>query len=98
MSESYQSFMLGFTLLVLGVLLFGISGRLRFVGALAALSGVAYVVQGFILGSAGFSAANTLPQLLAYLLILVWSICLLFVRLSAPTSGITQRRVSRAAR
>jgi hypothetical protein len=81
--RSYQSFMLGFTLLVLGALLVRSSGRLRFVGALAALSGVAYVVQGFILGSAGFSAANTVPQLLAYLLILVWSICLLFVRPTA---------------
>jgi len=81
--RSYQSFMLGFTLLILGALLVRSSGRLRLVGALAALSGVAYVVQVFILGSAGFAAANTVPQLLAYLLMLVWSICLLFVRPTA---------------
>jgi hypothetical protein len=42
-------------------------------------SGLAYIVQGFVLGSEGFSVANTAPQLLAYVLILVWTIWLLIV-------------------
>ena len=62
-------------------ILFGVAialtGRIpRPIGYLMALSGIAYVWQGLVLGSEGFSAANTTPQLLAYLLIFAWSIWL----------------------
>jgi CHASE2 domain-containing sensor protein len=43
------------------------------------LSGLAYIVQGFVLGSEGFSGTNTVPQLLAYLLVFAWSIWLLII-------------------
>ena len=45
------------------------------------LSGLAYVVQGWVLGSAGFSATNAIPQLAGYLLILAWTIWLLTISL-----------------
>ena len=56
------------------------------------LSGFAYMVQGFVLGTEGFSGTNMAPQLLAYLLILAWSAWLLILawrmeeRVEAPTA------------
>ena len=46
------------------------------IGYLMAGSGLAYIAQGLVLGSEGFSRANSVPQLLAYLLIFAWSIWL----------------------
>jgi hypothetical protein len=43
------------------------------------LSGLAYIVQGWIIGSEGFSENNTIPTLIAYGLIIVWSIWLLVI-------------------
>ena len=51
----------------------------RPVGYLMGLTGLAYIVQGFVLGSEGFSATNTGPQLLANVLFIIWSIWLLVV-------------------
>ena len=42
-----------------------------------ALSGLAYVAQGWIVGAEGFSSANTIPILAGIVLILVWSVWLL---------------------
>jgi hypothetical protein len=42
-------------------------------------TGLAYIVQGFVIGAEGFSATNTLPTLLAYALWLAWSIWLLIL-------------------
>jgi len=38
---------------------------------------LAYVVQGWVLGSEGFSASNTIPSLAGYLLVLAWTIWIL---------------------
>jgi hypothetical protein len=38
-----------------------------------ALSGLAYVAQGWIIGAEGFSSANAIPTLAGIVLILVWS-------------------------
>jgi hypothetical protein len=38
-----------------------------------ALSGVAYLAQGWILGTSGCSAADTIPTLLGILLVLGWA-------------------------
>jgi hypothetical protein len=51
------------------------------------LSGVAYLVQGWVLGAEGFSAANTAPQLLGYLLTVAWSLWLLVVAWRMPRFG-----------
>ena len=42
-----------------------------------ALSGLAYLAQGWTVGAEGFSAANTIPTLAGIVLILVWSLWLL---------------------
>jgi hypothetical protein len=42
-----------------------------------ALSGLAYIVQGWVIGSEGFSATNSTPTLVGIVATLVWSIWLL---------------------
>lgn len=90
--RSYQSFMLGLSLLLFATVIVWTARSLRPIGYLMGLSGLAYLVQGFVLGSEGFSATNTAPQLLAYVLVLVWSIWLLILAwrmkesLEAPTA------------
>ncbi len=77
--RSYHSFMLGLTFLLLGSVI-AWTGRLpRPIGYLMGPTGLAYLVQGWVLGGEGFSDANTVPTLLAYVLILAWSIWLLVV-------------------
>ncbi len=41
------------------------------------LSGVSYLVQGWVIGTEGFSGSNTVPTLAGIVLILVWTIWLL---------------------
>src|SRR5207248_998366 len=75
--RSYQSFMLGLTLVLFAIAIIWTARIPRPVGYLMAMSGVAYISQGCVLGSEGFSATNTSPQLLAYVLMFAWSIWLL---------------------
>jgi hypothetical protein len=49
----------------------------RPVGYLMGLSGLAYLAQGWVIGSEGFSNSNTVPTLLGILSVLAWSIWLL---------------------
>ena len=54
-TRSYQSFMFGLTLILLGSAV-AVTARLpRAIGYLMGLSGLAYIVQGWVLGSEGFS-------------------------------------------
>jgi len=76
-TRSYQSFMLGLTFVLLAAAIVWAARIPRPIGYLMGLSGIAYIVQGWIVGSEGFSAANSAPQLLAYALIIVWTIWLL---------------------
>ena len=69
--------MFGLTLVLFGAAIAGTARIPRLIGFLMGFSGLAYLVQGWVLGSEGFSATNTVPQLLAYALILVWSLWLL---------------------
>jgi hypothetical protein len=77
--RSYQSFMLGLALLLFAAAIVQTARASRPVGYLMGLTGLAYVVQGFVLGSEGFSPTNTAPQLLANVLFVVWSVWLLVV-------------------
>jgi hypothetical protein len=75
--RSYYSFLLGLALVLFGTAIIRTARVPRLIGCLMALSGLLYIVQGAVLGSQGFSEANSAPQLLAYLLILIWSTWLL---------------------
>jgi hypothetical protein len=75
--RSYQSFLLGAALLLTGVVVVGAGRAPRPVGYLMALSGVSYLAQGWIIGTEGFSSANSIPTLAGIVLVLVWSVWLL---------------------
>jgi uncharacterized protein DUF4386 len=75
-SRSYQSFMLGLSLILFAILIVSMVKIPRPIGYLMALSGIAYLVQGWVLGSEGFSETNSLPTLLGYILFIAWSLWL----------------------
>ncbi|MFL6026663.1 MAG: hypothetical protein ACJ72K_06995 [Friedmanniella sp.] len=76
--RSYQSFLFGLALILIGGSIAVTAGRVpRAVGYLMALSGLCYLAQGWIIGTRGFSRANQLPTLLGIVLVLAWSLWLL---------------------
>ena len=75
--RSYHSCLLGLALVLFGTAMIGTARAPRLLGGLTMVSGGLYLVQGVVLGSQGFSSANTVPQLLGYLLIVIWSSWLL---------------------
>ncbi|MFT4468847.1 hypothetical protein ACMX2H_02960 [Arthrobacter sulfonylureivorans] len=75
--RSYQSLLLGLSLVLFAVAIIW-SGRVsRFVGSFMGLTGFAYLVQGWVVGTEGFSPANTIPTLVGIAASSVWSIWLL---------------------
>jgi hypothetical protein len=76
-TRSYQSFIFGLTLILLGTAV-AVTARLpRPLGYLMALSGLAYTAQGWVLGTEGFPETNTVAILAGYVLILAWIVWLL---------------------
>ena len=68
--------MLGLTLILLGSSV-AVTARLpRAIGYLMALSGLAYIVQGWVLGTEGFSGSDSFAILGGYVVILAWIIWL----------------------
>ena len=91
-ARSYQSFMLGLTLILLGSAV-ALSARLpRAIGYLMGLSGVGYIVQGWVLGSEGFSGTDEFAILGGYVLILAWIIWLVVVALRTKESSRARTR------
>ena len=75
-TRSYHSFTLGLALILLGS---AVALSMRFpkaLGILMGLSGLAYLAQGWMLGSDGFSAGNTMAILAGYVLTLAWTMWL----------------------
>jgi hypothetical protein len=85
--RSYQSVVFGLALVLVAAAIVGTAGVPRAIGYLMGASGVAYLVQGWVLGAEGFSATNTVPQLLAYALVLAWSIWLLVLAWRMRAAG-----------
>lgn len=75
--RSYQSFMLGTAFLLFAVAIIVTARVPRLIGYLMVLTGVAFIVQGIIIGTEGFAADNALPTLVGYGAWLLWSIWLL---------------------
>ncbi|GER22993.1 hypothetical protein NCCP1664_14890 [Zafaria cholistanensis] len=71
-TRSYQCFVFGLALILLGSALAWAAKLPRALGYLMGLSGLAYIVQGWVLGSEGFSPANTFAILGSYVLIMSW--------------------------
>src|SRR6478736_3650763 len=75
--RSYHSFLLGVALVLTGAVVVGARRVSRLIGYLMALSGLAYLAQGWIVGAEGFSPANSIPTLAGIVLVLAWSVWLL---------------------
>jgi hypothetical protein len=84
--RSYQSFMLGLTFVLFAIVIVWTARTSRIIGVLMALSGLAYLAQGWVIGSEGFSATNSVPTLVGIVATLVWSIWLLMSALRMPQS------------
>ncbi len=78
-SRSYQSFVLGLSLLLFAIMIVSLVKIPKPIGYLMALSGIAYLAQGWVLGSQGFSESNSLPTLLGYVSFIAWSLWLLVI-------------------
>ncbi len=75
--RSYQSYVFGLTLVAFGAVI-GWTGRApRPIGYLMALAGLAYLAQGWVLGTEGFSATNTVPTISGHVFIIATSLWLL---------------------
>ncbi|MDQ0673148.1 hypothetical protein QFZ36_000709 [Pseudarthrobacter siccitolerans] len=74
--RSYQSFLLGTALILLGIVIAARRPVSRIIGLLMALSGLAYLAQGWIIGEVGFSAINSLPTLTGIVATVIWTIWL----------------------
>lgn len=78
-ARSYQTFIFGLALILLGSAV-ALTARLpRGLGYLIGLSGLAHIVQGWVLGSAGFSGTNTSAIIAGYVLTLSWIVWLVAV-------------------
>ena len=75
--RSYHSFMLGLSFILFATVIVVTARIPQPIGYLMGLSGLAYLVQGWVIGAEGFSATNTAPTLLGIISVLAWSIWLL---------------------
>jgi cadmium resistance protein CadD (predicted permease) len=78
-TKSYQNFMLGLALVLFAIVIVWTARVPRLIGYLMGLSGLALLVHGWVLGTEGFSATDTVPNLLGLILPFAWSIWLLIV-------------------
>ena len=88
-TRSYQSFMLGLAFVLYAAVIVWTARIARPIGYLMGLSGLAYIAQGWVLGTEGFSANNTVPTLLGIATIIIWSVWLLINawRMTEPGEG-----------
>jgi hypothetical protein len=68
--------MLGLALILLGAAVALSKRHPKTLGFLMGLTGLAYLAQGWVLGSDGFSAGNTTAILAGYVLMLAWTVWL----------------------
>lgn len=84
--RSYQDFMLGITFILFAIVIVATARIPRLLGVLVGLTGIGYMVQGFVVGAEGFSVNNSAPTLFAYAAWLAWSIWLLIFALRTQAS------------
>jgi len=88
---SYQGFVFGLALIALAALVVWTARIARPIGLVLGVSGVAYLVVGWIVGEAGLAPQGALPTYVAQITPLVAGVYLLIVawRLPRPGSGVT---------
>ncbi len=77
--RSYQDFVLGLALLLFAAAVLRTAGGPRPIAYLMGLSGLTYLVQGWVLGSEGFSPTHTILIVLAWVVNLAWIVWLVVV-------------------
>jgi hypothetical protein len=77
--RSYQDYALGLAFLLFAVAVVRTAGVARPIAYLMGLSGLAYLVQGWVVGAEGFSGTHTSLILVAWVLSLAWMIWLVVV-------------------
>jgi hypothetical protein len=82
--RSYHSFMLGLTFLLYAAAIIWAEALPALLGALVALTGLAYVVHGFVVGVQGYTPISLVPSAIAYTLWLVWAAWLRIVAWRVP--------------
>jgi hypothetical protein len=85
-ARSYQDFALGVALVLVGAAVAGKAWVARPIAYLMGLSGLAYLVQGWVVGSEGFSPTNTIFILVAWVLSVAWMIWLAVLAWRMPDS------------
>ena len=87
--RSYQDFTLGLAVLLAAAAVARTAWLPRPIAYLMGLSGLAYLVQGWVVGSEGFSRTETYAIVLAFVLDLAWIIWLVVVgrRTTASSRG-----------
>ena len=85
-ARSYQSFALGLALLLFAAALRRTPWAPRPIGYLMGLSGLTYLVQGWVAGTEGFTQTQTIAIVLAWVLNLAWMIWLVVVAWRMPVS------------
>ncbi|MEZ0167445.1 hypothetical protein [Microvirga sp. TS319] len=88
--RSYQDFALGLGLLLFAAAMVRTSGIPRSIGYLMGLSGLAYLVQGWVVGSGGFSLMHSVAIVLAWVLSLAWMSWLAVVAWRMQGSGLAK--------
>lgn len=83
-TRSYQSFVFGLSLILCGATIASTSRVSSYIGYLMGLSGFAYLVQGWVIGSEGFSMRNHIPTILGIALVVTWSLWLLIAAWREP--------------
>jgi hypothetical protein len=78
-TSSYQDFMLGLALVLFAIVIVWTARVPRPIGYLMGLSGLTYFVQGWLIGTSGFTPATTLPTAAGYSLLFASMIWLLLV-------------------
>jgi hypothetical protein len=78
-TRSYFDFALGLALLLLTAAVVRTAGLPRPIGYLMGLSGLTYLVQGWVVGSEGFSGTHDILIVLAWVLSVAWMIWLVVV-------------------
>ena len=87
-ARSYQNLTLGLALLLLAAAVLRAATWIpRPVVAGIALSGLAYLAQGWVVGAAGFSAAESMAIVAAFVLDVLWMSWLLVIALADPAKS-----------
>jgi len=78
-ARSYHDFALGLALVLIAAAIVRSGAVPRPIGYLMGLSGLTYLMQGWVVGAEGFSATHTILILVAWVLTLAWMIWLVIV-------------------